>query len=79
MNSPGYLGINFDEDIGIWMHLSTGSNFGYDVDGLLTNYSYSRQGWYDRAWLTAKKVSEPGVLVLFALGLLGLGLARRRA
>lgn len=74
-----YTGISYDENIGIWFHVSTGSTFEYDEDGNITNFSFSNQGWYDKAWLTTTThVSESGVFALLGLGLMGLASVRKR-
>ncbi len=75
--APDYTGIAYDQNIGIWFHISTGSEFSYD-ESEITGYSYSQQGWYDKSWRTTTEVPEPSTLVLMTCGLLGFGLMRRR-
>ena len=73
-----YSGIQFDNKIGAWFHISTDSSFEYNEGGDLERYSFGAQGWYDTANLTATKVPEPGVISLLALGLAGLTICRRK-
>ncbi|MEM7563099.1 MAG: PEP-CTERM sorting domain-containing protein, partial [Pseudomonadota bacterium] len=75
---PDYSGIAFDDQIGIWFHISTGSSFSYNDNDELTGYSYDSQGWYDLSKRKTSKVPEPAILSMFALGLIGVGLARRK-
>lgn len=75
---PAYSGVSFDEKIGIWFHISTGSTFTGLTDSGFTDYSFASQGWYDKDNLDATTVSEPGSLALLGLGLVGLASYRRR-
>ena len=69
---PEYTGIAFDENIGIWFHISTGSDFDY-VGDLLDGYSWNSQGWYDKENLTTTvSAPEPATLSLLLLGIAGL-------
>jgi hypothetical protein len=74
-----YSGIQYDEKVGIWFHISKGSNFNYGQTGLLQQYGYASQGWYDSANLSAAEVPEPGAIALLLFGLAGLRLCKKRA
>jgi hypothetical protein len=84
---PDYSGIQFDENVDLWFHISKNSNFSYGQGGLLEGYSYGSQGWYDRAGLSAEEVTdistavvpEPGAFALLLFGLAGLRLCKKRA
>jgi hypothetical protein len=74
-----YTGISYDESIGIWFHVATGSHFEYDEQGNISDFAFSSQGWYDKAHLpTTTHVSESGIFVLLGLGLMGLTALRQR-
>ncbi|MFT5676494.1 MAG: hypothetical protein ACI808_002439 [Paraglaciecola sp.] len=74
-----YSGIQYDEKVGIWFHISKNSNFNYGQSGLLQQYSYGAQGWYDSANLSAAEVPEPRALALLLFGLAGIGVYKKRA
>lgn len=74
-----YTGISYDENIGIWFHVATGSQFTYDENGNITDFAFAQQGWFDKAHLkTTTQVSESGVFALLGLGLMGLASMRKR-
>lgn len=72
---PDYTGIAYDENIGIWFHFATGSNFSYNPNGDIDGFSFGQQGWYDVsnqiADMTSTAVSAPSHLGLLAFGLFG--------
>lgn len=78
---PDYTGIAYDENIGIWFHFATGSDFDYNQDGDIVDFDFAQQGWYDAANLatteTSTAVSSPSHLGLLALGLFGLAWVRK--
>lgn len=76
--SAGYSGISFDDNLGIWFHMSTGSNFTYNTANEITAYGYQSQGWYDTSNLQTTSVPEPSSLALLGPGLIGAGFARKK-
>ena len=77
--SSNYTGIAFDEAIGVWFHPSIGSNFSFNANGDIVDYSYTGQGWIDFSNGTAVQVSSPATLALLGLSLLGMGALRRKS
>ncbi|MEL6363265.1 MAG: PEP-CTERM sorting domain-containing protein [Pseudomonadota bacterium] len=81
-----WTGVAFDDKVGIWFHIAE-SGGTFETDGTqITGFNPDDQSWYDTAnkstSISAGKpvepVSEPGMIGLFGLGLLGLGFAARR-
>lgn len=74
-----WKGLNFSEKVGIWFHPLTATNINYDSNNGITSLSYSKKGWYDTSnrSTTTVAVSEPQTVLLFAIGMLGLGVSRR--
>jgi hypothetical protein len=88
-NSPSqdYTGISFDENIGIWFHFSSGSDFTY-TNGDITGYTFEKQGWYDVANKVAVvtppetstvEASAPSMFALLSMGLFVLAWRRVKA
>jgi len=80
---PEWDGVQFGENIGIWFHPSTGSNFTYE-QGQITDFTYTGQGWHDSRNKTTteepldpNEIPAPSALFLLGLGLLGMTYARR--
>jgi len=42
-------GVGFGQQTGIWFHQSSGSEFAYNADGSIADYSYGGQMWLDTA------------------------------
>lgn len=60
-DTPDWKGVSFGEQIGIWFHQSSDSEFTYGAGGALTNYAYGGQMWLDRAFDTAThRTCTPG-------------------
>ncbi|MFT5676208.1 MAG: hypothetical protein ACI808_002149 [Paraglaciecola sp.] len=83
---PDYTGVHYEDTLGIWFHVSQGSNFVYGQDGVLEEYSFDSAGFYDHAFLTADDITdistatvpEPGAFALMLCGLVGLRLYKKR-
>lgn len=43
-----FSGVQLGEQAGIWFHQSAGSNFAYDEDGSIADYTFDNQMWLDR-------------------------------
>jgi hypothetical protein len=84
---PDYTGVQYDDQIGVWFHISQGSNFVYGQDGMLEEYSFDAAGFYDHANLTADDITddistatvpEPGTFAILLFGLVGLRLWKKK-
>lgn len=49
-NTAGWDGVSFGEQQGIWFHQSTGTDFSYNADGTISDYSLDTQEWLDVAF-----------------------------
>lgn len=86
--SADYTGVAFDENIGIWFHFSSGSDFTYNNNGDIIGYTFDKQGWYDVANKVAiitppetstVQASAPSMFALLSMGLLALAWRRVKA
>lgn len=78
--SSNWEGAQFGEQIGIWFHPSLNTSFQYNNLGGIESFSAGKAGWHDSAnQTTVTKVSEPPAIALLGLGLIALGLRRKRA
>lgn len=80
---PDYTGIAFDDKIGVWFHIASNSNFGYNAAGDITSFSFGQQGWWDNANMVTEElefnsVSAPSSLAMLGASLFGLVLLRRK-
>jgi len=48
-DNEGWDGVGFGEQIGIWFHQSSDSQFAYNADGSIADYSFGGQMWLDTA------------------------------
>lgn len=65
-----WKGTAFGDKIGLWHHGVVGVNAGYDTDGKLTSFDFTKQGWYDIHNKDTTRVPEPATaasLGLFAV------------
>jgi len=80
---PDYTGVSFSEDLGIWLHFSSNSNFTYNNNNDITDFSFGREGYYDAEDLetlttASVEVSSPSVIALFGLAFVGLAFMRKK-
>ena len=75
-----WVGIEFEELLGYWLHPSVESSFSYASNGELDGFSKGGAGWYDKGNLQTTSVSAPATIGLMALSFAGLvGFRRKRA
>ncbi len=71
-----WLGIAFDDSIGVWFHPFASLSTEYNNEGALT-YWQGQQGWLDIADHKSTEVPEPTTMALLGAAVLG-GVYRRR-
>jgi hypothetical protein len=76
---PDYTGISYSTRIGVWFHVATGSNFTYNTDGDIIDFSFANQGWFDINNGVANEVTSPGSFAILGLSLLGMAFYRRKS
>ncbi len=54
-DSAAWAGVGFGDQQGIWFHQSNGSNFAYDANGGITDYTYGGQMWVDNAFQNTQR------------------------
>ena len=72
-----WTGVAFDDKIGVWFHTFKNLSTSYDAEGMLTQWSFGQQGYFDGTNFTTIPVPLPTAAWI---GLAGLGFvaARRR-
>lgn len=69
-----WTGLEYGDELGVWLHPVTGLFADYGTDGFLNNWDAQAQGWFDGRRFST--VPAPGAAGLLALG--GLVAGRRR-
>ena len=69
-----WVGMQYGEMMGVWLHTFTGLSTGYGGDGFLNFFDYTGEGFFDGVLIPT--VPAPGAAAL--LGLAGLTVVRRR-
>ena len=72
-SDPGWRGLAFDEDIGIWAHASVGTEIPFASDGRVLDFSKIDDTSFDRGNRQAAVIPEPDTGLLLAAGLTVLG------
>ncbi len=72
-----WLGIAFDDSIGVWFHPFANLTTAYNTDGALTNWS-GQQGWLDISNHRSTEVPEPTTMSLLAAAICGAAARRRK-
>lgn len=69
-----WVGMQYGELMGVWLHAFTGLSTGYGADGFLNFFDYTGEGFFDGVLIPT--VPAPGAAAL--LGLAGIAAVRRR-
>ena len=54
-DNPEWKGVQFGNKTGIWFHQSSGSNFAYNQDGTISDYTFAGQMWLDKGDMRTTK------------------------
>lgn len=77
VDSEGYTGVSFDDQIGIWLHLSVMREIGFFDDGQVATFRPGALASFDLPIDDAGAVPLPGAALLLLTGIAGLAGARR--
>ena len=77
-NAADWTGAQFSDAMGIWMHPFRTFNPTYDANGNITNLQLGGEGWFDGTMLQTVLIPLPSTAGMAALGMVGLGIRRRR-
>lgn len=77
-NAADWTGAQFSDAMGIWMHPFRTFNADYDANGDISSLGLGGEGWFDGTMLQTVLIPLPSTAGMAALGLMGLGIRRRR-
>lgn len=75
-NDP-WLGVQFDQKLGLWMHTYKQFNATYYSSGKIKSFAPSYEGWFDGQ--NFQTVPAPGAVAMLGVGFTAVGSRRRRA
>jgi len=77
-NAADWTGAQFTDAMGIWMHPFRTFNAGYNENGGMTSLQLGGEGWFDGTMLQTVLIPLPSSAAMAGVGMVGLGLRRRR-
>ena len=77
-NAADWTGAQFSDAMGIWMHPFKTFNTTYGADGKITNLQLGGEGWFDGTMLSTTLIPLPSAAGMAGLGLIALGVRRKR-